>query len=437
MNATAIGTFRQELAGLAGRAQPSHLSDAQRVARAKEVILSRVDESYATYLETCLHCGMCAEACHFFLGTGQAKYTPIHKVDPLKRVYRRETGPLRWLFRLVTRDITAGELESYQELVFDSCTECGRCDLMCPMGIQISPMIGIMREALAAADLAPPAFRAVKAEQTTAHKVLGVGRAEIKALAARIASEGVKVPVDSDRADIVYFATALDARLFPESLKQAAKIFNRTGASWTLLSASPELLGTGESVAEVDLKGILSEAEQRGAKSVILPQCGHAYPRLRFDGANILGRALPFEVLSITEYIGRELQAGRLKLKPMQGQPTVTYHDPCKIGRGGGVFAEPRAAIGALGLQLREMESHERTNYCCGGGGGQFLIDKAKHLRQRAFEIKMREVDNTGAGAVITACNSCRYNYLAGASDANWQTGIQSLVEMVGAQLTD
>jgi Fe-S oxidoreductase len=437
MSATAIGAFRQELAGLAGRAAPSQLADDERVARAKNVFMRRLDASNAAYLETCLHCGMCAEACHFYLGTGQAKYTPIHKVDPLKRFYRRETGPLRWLYRLVTRDITAAELESYQELVFDSCTECGRCDLMCPMGIQISPMIGIMREALTAAELAPPAFRALKSEQATGRRVLGVGQAEIKALAARITAEGIKVPIDSERADVVYFATALDVRLFPDSVKGAAKIFNRTGASWTLLSASAELLGTGESAEELDLKRIASEAEARGAKFVILPQCGHSYPRLRFEGANILGRALPFEVLSITEYVGREIQAGRLKLRPMPGQPKVTYHDPCKIGRHGGVFAEPRAAISALGLELREMESHERTNYCCGGGGGQFLIAKAQPLRQRAFEIKMREVDDTGAGAVITACNSCRYNYLAGAADANWQTGVQSLVEMVGAQLAD
>ena len=55
------------------------------------------------------------------------------------------------------------------------------------------------------------------------------------------------------------------------------------------------------------------------------------------------------------------------------------------------------AAIAALGLELSEMESHAKTNYCCGGGGGQFLIERAAPLRAKAFEIKMHEVDATGA----------------------------------------
>jgi Fe-S oxidoreductase len=101
------------------------------------------------------------------------------------------------------------------------------------------------------------------------------------------------------------------------------------------------------------------------------------------------------------------------------------------------VFAEPRAAIEALGLGLIEMESHGRTGYCCGGGGGQFLIGRAQRLRQRAFEIKMHEADDTGAKTVVTACNSCRYNFLAGARDANWHTEVKSLVELVGNQLAD
>ncbi len=437
MNATTLDAFRSELGGLAARAPVAALGDSERLARAKEVMRRRVGATDAAYLETCLHCGMCAEACHFYVATGEAKYTPIEKVAPLRRVYRREIGPLRWLFRLVSRDITASELESFQELVFDSCTECGRCDLMCPMGIQISPMINIMREALTAAELAPPEFRALKAEQATTHTDLGVGRGEIAALASRLGAEGVTVPVDAARADILYFATPLDVRLFPDSLKNAARIFNRLGVSWTLLGASAELIGTGESSSEVDVARIVAEAGQRGAKILILPECGHAYPRLRFEAANVIGRELPFEVLTISEYVGRQVKDGRLELKPFAGNATVTYHDPCKIGRHGGVFAEPRAAVKALGLELREMESHARTGYCCGGGGGQFLIGRAQRLRQRAFEIKMHEADDTGAKTVVTACNSCRYNFMAGARDANWHTEVKSLVELVGNQLAD
>ncbi len=72
---------------------------------------------------------------------------------------------MRWLYRPFTREIEADELEDYQELVFDACTECGRCDMMCPMGIQLSSMVHVTRQGLASAGLAPAELRAIEQEQ--------------------------------------------------------------------------------------------------------------------------------------------------------------------------------------------------------------------------------------------------------------------------------
>lgn len=434
IHTTALDQFRAGLTGLAGRASKARSSDAERLDRAKQVMLREMEGAQAVYLETCLHCGMCAEACHFYLATEDAKYTPISKVEPLKKVYRRELGPMRWLRSVVTPDITLRELESYQELVYDSCTECGRCDLMCPMGIQISPMIGIMRRALAAAELLPPELSAVAEEQKTKGTVFGVGRDAILALAAELGAKGVKVPVDLPRANLVLLTSAVDLKAFPGSLEATAKILNRLGYEWTLLSSSVELLGTGESLKELNVRRIVEDAVARDAKIVLLPECGHAYPALRFDAAHMIGEPVPFEVFSITEFVGKAVQQGKLKVRKGAADK-VTYHDPCKQGRHGGIFDEPRAAIAALGLELKEMESHAKTNYCCGGGGGQFLIERAAPLRAKAFEIKMHEVDATGAGTVVTGCNSCRLNYANGAANANWHKNVQSLVELVAANL--
>ena len=93
------------------------------------------------YLQTCVHCGLCAEACHYYIGTEDPKYTPIRKLDLIKKVYKREYSPLRWLHRLYTPDITADELREWQPLVYDSCTECGRCSMICPMGIDIGGLV--------------------------------------------------------------------------------------------------------------------------------------------------------------------------------------------------------------------------------------------------------------------------------------------------------
>jgi Fe-S oxidoreductase len=429
-----VSGLRARIQGLHGRAAAPGGSDEARLARAKDVMLREIDGQHAMYLESCIRCGMCAEACHFYQGTGTPEYTPIYKTEPLKNFYRRELGPMRWLRRLYTPDVTLRDLQRWQPLAYDACTECGRCDLICPMGIQISPLIGIMRRALAAADLLPAELAAVAEEQKTSGTVFGVGADAVRALASQIEARGQKVPVDLARADIVVLTSAVDVKGFPGSLEALATLLNRVGANWTLLSDSIALIGTGESLREISVRRLVEEVLQRDATSVILPECGHAYPALRFDSAHMIGEPVPFQVWSAIEWVGREIQAGRLKVRKAAGGK-VTYHDPCKIGRHGGVFDEPRAAIAALGLELREMESHARTNFCCGGGGGQFLIERAAPLRARAFEIKMHEADATGAAAVLTACNSCRLNYINGAENANWQMPVQSLVELVAANL--
>ena len=439
MSATTVhlDSLRAALAGIGDRAHRSRNTDAERLDKARAVMLGELDGAQAAYLETCIHCGMCADACHFYLATNEAKYTPIWKVEPLKKVYQRELGPLRLLHRALVPDITLAELEAWQPLVYDACTECGRCDLMCPMGIQISPLIGIMRRALAAADLLPAELAGAVEEQKQQGSVLGAGRTELVALCQALAGAGTPVPLDLPAADVVLLASALDVKAFPTALKATATILNKLKLRWTLLSHSVELLGSGESLKELHVRRIVEEVVRREAKTLLLPECGHAYPALRFDSAHMIGEPLPFTVYSIAEFVGREIQAGRLNVRPEGGAGSVTYHDPCKLGRHGGVFDEPRAAIRALGLELKEMESHGRTNYCCGGGGGQFMIRRAAPLRQRAFQIKMREVDDTGAAKVLTACNSCRFNFQNGAAEANWRTPIESLVEHVAANLAD
>ena len=147
----AFDQLRGDLEQLAGKAKPTEMSDAERIARAKHVFLKRTSIGLAMNLESCIHCGMCAEACHFYLATQDPRYAPVRKFQPLRRFYRRELTPMRWLNRLFLRDITVRDLEEWQELVYDSCTACGRCDMLCPMGIGISETVRLMREGLAAA----------------------------------------------------------------------------------------------------------------------------------------------------------------------------------------------------------------------------------------------------------------------------------------------
>jgi Fe-S oxidoreductase len=115
----------------------------------------------------------------------------------------------------------------------------------------------------------------------------------------------------------------------------------------------------------------------------------------------------------------------------------VTYHDPCKLGRHGGVFEEPRDALAALGVELHEMESHGKTQYCCGGGGGVLMLSGSDELRRRTFDIKMRQVEGTHADSVVTSCDTCRMTFERGAKQVNWSLPVESLAELVAANLAD
>lgn len=429
--------------GRMGAAPPAEpMPDQERVERAKDVFRRRIDAQNATCLETCVHCGMCAEVCHFYEATGDGKYTPIYKVEPLRRFYLREMAPMRWLRRLVMRDITAQDLEGWQELAYDSCTQCGRCDMICPFGIYISPMIAIMREALAAVGLQPTGNRALVHELQTSGTLLGIGPDSYRAAAAELGAQGIEVPLDKSQADVVVLMNAMDAALFKDAIGATARILNRLGLNWTIPTRAGDAAvfdwTSGDEPTRVRLTQVIVEqARALGAKTVIVPECGHGYAALRWGGANVIGRPLPFEVVAISEFLGREIQSGRLKVKPIASGGRVTYHDPCKVGRWSGVFDEPRQALNAIGLEVREMESHARTNICCGGGGGVMLNERAAHLRQGTFHIKMKEADATGADALVTACGHCRMTFIAGALQANWPTPIESLVELVAANLAD
>jgi Fe-S oxidoreductase len=441
-DAAAFDEFQQRVSALPRQADPTTLSEDEQVTRAKEVMIAKLDSRLAMELETCIHCGMCSEACHFFESTQDPKYTPIHKVELVRKVYRRELSPLRWFNRLFIRDITAKDLRDWQELLFNSCTECGRCDLMCPLGIQITRGIRIGRQALAAADLMPPELRALDQEQTRTNTLFGVGTSQLQQAVQELGRQGIVVPLDLPQADVLLLTTVSDLLVYRGSFAATAKILARLGVKWTLRSDAFEasnfgVLSGNEDSQLLVAKRVIDAARACQAKLVIVPECGHAYPVLRFEAPDQLGERPPFEVMAISEFIGREIREGRLKVRKIGTGKKVTYHDPCKIGRHGGVFKEPREAIEALGVDFREMESHGKTQYCCGGGGGVFMLSGSDDLRRRTFEIKKRQVEDSGADSVVTSCDTCRMTLTRGAQQVNWNRPVESLVELVAANLAD
>jgi Fe-S oxidoreductase len=415
-------------------------SDAERVERAKRSLIKDAYTDVALWLESCIHCGQCAEACHFYRATGDAKYTPTHKLEPFRKVYRRELSPFRWIHRFRERELTVKDLEDWQELLYDSCTVCGRCSMICPMGIDIATMVNIGRHAMAAAGLVPHELQAATERAAETGSPLG---ATADVVEDRIEwledEEEVAIHWNKDKADVLMTISSIEVMKYPRSLAALAKVLNAAGLDWTFREEGYEATNFGLFSGELNLQKefsmkLVDAAKQIGAKTVVLPECGHAYPALRWQAANLAGEALPFEVLHITELLDRLIAQGKIKVKPMEGK-SVTFHDPCQITRRGGVTEAPRNIIEALGLDLHDMEEHGTVNWCCGGGGGVISMHRPDALRYKVFRLKMEQVESAEADIFATSCSNCRLSFDDGQAHFKWDKKVQSLLDMVAEQL--
>ena len=417
-------------------------TDAERGAAALQAFMRDMTRSAATYMESCIRCGHCAEACHFYVTSGDPKFTPIWKLEPFRQAWKRESGPLSFIYGTFGRKkpVDATQLREWQELLYDSCTMCGRCTLACPMGIDIAGLVAQARHGMFAAGLVPHELWAVAERAEREGSPLGATPRVLKDRIAWLADEHeVDIALDRPQAEVMVTLSSIELMKYPQSLVALAKILNRLGTSWTFRSDGYEAtnfgLFSGNQDWQRDMTLKLVEAAIAcGAKTVVLPECGHAYGAMRWQGANMYGRPLPFRVLHISEFLAEAVREGRLQLEPVQG--SVTFHDPCQVSRRGGATQAPREVLAALGVELREMPAAGDASWCCGGGGGVVTLHRADEHRYRAFEIKMKQVEAAGGDRLATSCSNCRLTFDDGQAHYKWDRKMESLLELVADRLS-
>jgi Fe-S oxidoreductase len=417
-------------------------SDEARVDAAMRTFVSEFGITAAVHIESCVKCGLCAEACHFYRTTGDPKYTPIHKLEPFRRAYFLEASPLAPLMRKfgLIRKPTIDDLERWQELLYDSCTMCGRCTLVCPMGIDIAELVKEARHGMFVAGLVPERLALMDraARQWGSPATPGEDLPDILDEVSK--QYGVPIPCDLERADILVTAAPAELSDHTKALAAAAKILNRTGERWTMHQGGFDASNIGFNNGDLELqekltRALVDTAVKIGAKTVLLPECGHAYGAARWEAARWYGSALPVRIIHMTEFLDEMIAAGRIRVKPI-GE-SATFHDPCQIVRRGGLEAAARRVLAALGFKLVELEDHGLTGFCCGGGGGVVSNLRAAPLRAGVFEMKRQQVDATGAKRFVTSCGQCRITLETGARNAKWDKPVESLLELVADNLAD
>jgi Fe-S oxidoreductase len=325
-------------------------------------------------------------------------------------------------------------------MTYDSCTLCGRCSMVCPVGNDIAYMIRKQREAFAAAGYSPEGLQGATTRALEIGSPMGL---TLKALEAQIGhvekATGLEVPMDKQGADYMALLSSMEVINFPEYIESLVRIFDAAGVSWTFSSKAFEATNSGIQIGDSKIAAelvsrVVSAAEELGVKYVISPECGHAYTAIRWDGPNLIGRPYKFEVVHILELLDQLREEGRLRTEGVETE-RLTLHDPCQIVRRGGVLTQPRHLLNMVAPDFPEMPDAGRMNWCCGGGGGVSANEGAEELRLTAFKRKKRQLEAVQPDMLVTACANCRIVIEEGLEHYGMDIHVTGLTELLAKHL--
>jgi Fe-S oxidoreductase len=422
----------------------------EKAAIAVELLRQRLNRQLQASLEACVRCGICAEACHYYVSDPKPEHVPAYRAEQLRKVYRK-------LYDATSKVIPAwtGAAELDQELVeqlvmtaYGSCTMCGRCVLNCPMGVDTRLIVRTARAMLAAMDMTPEGLRAtVKVHLETGNN-MGVSEEDFtetikwmeEELQNEVQDSSVTIPINKKHARVIYTFNPREVKYFPYLIQAAAKIFNAAGEDWTLSTESWDAtnygLFSGDDAAARKIAANLEGAVNHlGAQTLVMAECGHGYRSQRWEAENWLGHRYPFKVMSLVELQAEYIRDGRIKLDPTRNPKRVTYHDPCNQARNGGIIEEPRYILRHAVMDFVDMEPHGADNYCCGGGGGMLSMTEFAKERKAAGKAKADQVVATGAEILATSCHNCLDQLDEIKRHYKLKIKIQNLSELVAAAI--
>ena len=418
------------------------IDDWQQVAIAKLGDLTSKYRSLKVYLDSCVKCGACTDKCHYFLGTGDPKNMPVARQDLLRKVYRRYyTFAGKYLPWLVgAEDLTKEVLDEWYSY-FHQCSQCRRCSVFCPYGIDTAEISMAAREIMDVVGKGQKYCNEIIAKVYKIGNNLGLPEPALVDTLEGLAEEveedtgvPVRFPCDEEGAEVLLVTPSADFFAEPhvDGLIGYAKVFHQAGISWTTSSYASEaanfgmFIGSYENMRRVAYR-IREAALDLKVKRIVVGECGHAW-RVAYSFWNTL--AGPFDFLDpnypvpqhIIEVTYDLIQRGALNLDPSANDHLrVTFHDSCNVARAsrmgnmpGGQFILPREVIRASVNHFYDMAPetiHEKT-FCCGGGGGLLTDDlmelrvKGALPRMQALHDLVEEQDVNYLAAICAICKS-------------------------------
>ncbi len=384
----------------------------------------KINRQMLVSLEACVHCGMCTDQCHYVLSNpGDITYMPSYKADKIRKLFKAHidwTGKVFPWWVKARSLYTDEELEELKDTVFGKCTNCRRCSINCPMGVDMATFNRMARGLLVSVGIMPEGVAVVAKDQWEIGNQMGVLKEDYldtlewmeEELQAQYDNPDIKIPVDKMDCNIVYTINPREVKYDPRTIADAALIFYVAGESWTMPSEGWDMTNFGLFNGDDDLGGAVARrcyeaTENLRGKKLVMSECGHGYRSTRCEGPNWAQFDIPFEMESSVITMLRYIKEGRIKVDKTKNTEPVTFHDSCNNARSCGLYDEPRELLQLVCTDFREMYPNRSENFCCTGGGGAMSMSEYTPQRLKSAKIKADQLKATGAKYVCTSCHNC------------------------------
>lgn len=348
-------------------------------------VIDEIKEAGGDIFKMCFQCGLCDSVC------------PWNTVR-------------QFSMRKLIREAAFGLSEVEGEDIW-RCTTCGMCPSQCPRGVKQIDISVALRRVASSYELFPPSVRSARTARSS------------------LISEGN--PLQGERGkrgdwakplSIKPYAEGMEALYFvgcylsydPRMKKVAAAtagILKKAGVEFGILGEKESCCG--ESIRKTGSEEVFRNLARENIKTFIdngvrkiIVSSPHCYHTFKNEYPEFM---VHFDVVHMNQFMLQLIQEGRLELKG-ELPKTVTYHDPCYLGRHNGVYDEPRNVLHRVaGLKLVEMSANRKNSLCCGGGGGRIWMDTPQE--ERFSDIRLKQAREAGAEILATSCPYCITNF--------------------------
>jgi len=383
----------------------------EKIQKAYNSVFGKISSRVKAIIETCMHCGLCAEACQWYLSNDKdPTYAPVAKM--------RMTA-----WELINRkgQVDPEFIKQCARIVFTECNICHRCSMYCPFGLDITFIIGLVRRMCFLLGVMPQRqLDQAQAHIVTQNQVWLSQNDWIDTLLWREEEGGpefknLRIPIDKEGAEIIFYPLGAEPKTTTEHIDRFAKIMQVAGVDWTMSSrdtwdcSSMSMFVRDFATMQRIVKGLFENAARLKVKRIVLTECGHATFAVAGMTPPMLGyKELPFDVLHAGEFYYELITSGRLKLDPNKKiKEPVTLHDPCNIIRRKGISDKIRYVANVLCEDFREMYPNKEHNFCCNAGGGLAALAQWTAHKAKGNRIKVEQILRTGAKIVLTPCHNC------------------------------